>query len=86
MILSNRWLSLHDTLEEKWVFLLEALESHPATDNFRGGAADDGGLKGLLLDCLIYIAGLLSLLIACRVSPLDPLRRPLIFKKLGIHL
>lgn len=86
MILSPWWLSLHVPLEEKWIFLLEALESHPAADYFRGGAADDGGLKGLLLDCLIDIACLLSLLIACRVNPLDPLRRPLIFEKLGIHL
>lgn len=85
MILPRWWLSLHQLLEEKWVVLLEALESHPAIDDFRG-AADDGGLEGLLLDCLIDIACYISLLIACRESPLDALRRPLIFEKLGIHL
>lgn len=85
MILSRWWLSLYQSLEEKRVFLLEALEPHPAIDDFMV-AADDGGLKGLLLDCLIDIACLLSLLIAYRESPLDPLRRPLIFEKLSIHL
>ena len=56
MVLSCWRLSLQQALEEKGVLLLEPLEPHPAIDYLGGRTADDSGLEGLLLDCLIDIA------------------------------